>query len=153
MWSALNCAKQRCNNPNSPGYKHYGGRGIKVCDRWSGKDGLANFIKDMGEKPKGTTRNGRSAYSLDRIDVDGDYCPENCRWASYYTQNINRTIAKKYSKFRGVTYNKKESKWVAYLYANGHNHTRSAKTEEEAYKKRLELEALFLDNNDKLCSS
>ena len=61
--------RSRCNGCNRPDYKHYGGRGIKVCDRWND---YGKFLQDLGECPQGG--------SLERINVDGDYCPENCKW-------------------------------------------------------------------------
>ncbi len=75
--------KNRCYNPNVKAYKHYGGRGITVCDRWlDSENGFINFLNDMGEKPKG--------LSIDRIDVNGNYEPSNCRWATASQQSINK---------------------------------------------------------------
>ena len=74
----------RCTDTENHAYQDYGGRGIKVCDRWLEDDdkGFLNFLEDMGQRPKG--------MSLDRIDVNGDYSPENCRWATAGVQNFNK---------------------------------------------------------------
>jgi hypothetical protein len=68
----------RCNNPNHPAYKYYGGRGIKICHRWLK---FENFLEDMGDKPIG--------HSIDRINPDGNYSKENCRWATDLQQKNN----------------------------------------------------------------
>lgn len=79
-WHLMRC---RCLCSTALGYNRYGGRGIRICERWLDQDnGFRHFLEDMGERPDG--------YTLDRIDVNGDYCQENCRWASHKTQNRNR---------------------------------------------------------------
>lgn len=78
IWKAMHT---RCYNPNSPSYLNYGGRGIQMCSAW--RDSFSAFWRDM-----------QSGYAdnleIDRIDHDGDYCPENCRWADDKTQNRNK---------------------------------------------------------------
>ena len=76
-WHGL---KARCENPNDPSFESYGGRGISVCERWSRS--YVAFLQDMGRRKPG--------QSLDRIDVDGDYEPANCRWTDIYTQAQNK---------------------------------------------------------------
>jgi hypothetical protein len=76
---------QRCTNPNNDDYPDYGGRGITVCERWCGKHGFENFLHDMGERPEGKT--------LDRKNVNGNYCKSNCRWATAHEQRINQRRA------------------------------------------------------------
>lgn len=85
---------QRCYNPNNPKYPRYGGRGITVCDRWLGDNGLRNFIEDMGQPPEG--------LSLDRIDNDGNYEPTNCKWSTNSEQSNNTHWANKVT-YKGRT--------------------------------------------------
>lgn len=102
---------QRCLNQKSSGYDSYGGRGITVCDEWLGKNGFSNFLKDMGEKPE--------KLSLDRIDVNGNYCKENCRWADSSTQGFNTRLCKNNTSGRtGVSWDSARNKWAAKITKN-----------------------------------
>lgn len=96
--------RSRCNNHNVPEYKWYGGRGIRVCERWSSFEA---FLEDMGERPEGT--------SIERKDVNGDYCKSNCRWATRAEQARNTTRTRLVT-FRGET--KPLCDWIAELGLN-----------------------------------
>lgn len=78
-WKAM---RKRCNSPSATNYKYYGGKGIAICARW-GK--FENFYADMGDRPEG--------MSIDRIDVNLGYSPDNCRWATHSEQMANRENA------------------------------------------------------------
>jgi hypothetical protein len=79
---------QRCEYPKHNGFEYYGGRGIKICNRWrygeNGATGFQCFLADMGRRPS-------NGHSVDRINNDGDYEPANCRWATWSEQALNKT--------------------------------------------------------------
>ena len=81
-YSSYHAMRNRCYKPSFWAYHRYGGRGIKVCDRWLGKDGYANFVHDVGYRPT-------AKHSIDRIDSDKDYYPENCKWSTQIEQTNN----------------------------------------------------------------
>ncbi len=77
VWLAM---KQRCCNKNEPSYHNYGARGIIVCDRW--KESFSAFISDMGRRPS-------DDHTIERVDVNGNYCPDNCIWIERRKQFSN----------------------------------------------------------------
>lgn len=86
IWAAM---KRRCDNKNRPEWPNYGGRGISYCERWAK---FENFLEDMGRRPY--------KHSIDRIDNDGNYSKDNCRWATTADQ-MNNTRANRYVIFKG----------------------------------------------------
>lgn len=97
VWAGM---KARCSNPKHNAYDRYGGRGIKVCDRWNK---FENFYQDMGLRPS-------DAHSIDRIDNDGPYSPENCRWATASEQSANKHQKKNVIPFEEVKRMREERK-------------------------------------------
>jgi hypothetical protein len=84
IWNSM---LQRCENPKAKQYEDYGGQGIAVCERWHLFD---NFLADMGPRPDGKHSSGRAMYTLERKDGNSDYSKENCVWATYKDQSLNK---------------------------------------------------------------
>lgn len=102
----------RCLNPKNKKYYNYGGRGITVCDRWLGHNGLINFNKDMKDSYE-------KGLQLDRIDPNGDYTLENCRWVTNQQNSMNtRSHRDSVSKYKGVSPLPK-GKWLSRLVFDG----------------------------------
>lgn len=125
----------RCYNPKNIKYPAYGAKGIQVCERWLGACGFHNFANDMGIKSEG--------YSIDRIDPERGYTPENCRWATYHQQNHHRSTS---NRMPGVIYRgdgKRLKRWRAMAKMGDRTLTGSFHTEQEAiaavieYRKEL----------------
>lgn len=136
VWANMN---QRTTNPNRPDYIHYGGRGIGVCDRWVVSKGgsFENFLLDMGEKP--------DKLSLERLNNDEDYSPENCVWADETTQNYHQRVRKdNTSGVVGVRWDDVNNNWQARLWKNGSVvHSSNHKTFESAVEARKSAELEF----------
>ena len=109
VWADI---KRRTLNPKNKRYSDYGGRGITICDEWLDVQNFYDWAMENGyEENKG--------LSIDRIDNNGNYCPENCRWTTSIIQNRNRRIRKdNTSGYRGVSYHKDNNKYIAKIRVN-----------------------------------
>ena len=111
VWCAM---RRRCKGVNSQDYHNYGGRGIKICDEWDEYDNFRKWAYENGYKddaPKGEC-------TIDRIDVDGDYTPDNCRWVDASMQMFNKRRQKSKLGIRGVYFRDRENKFCAMIVKN-----------------------------------
>jgi hypothetical protein len=103
--------KQRVLNEKHPSYSDYGGRGITICREWEAS--FINFLKDMGTRPS-------VEFSIERVDVNGNYCKENCIWADRLTQNLNQRYRKDNKSGRvGVHWDSRKELWISQVQIDG----------------------------------
>lgn len=109
VYNTWNMMKQRCYNPKYQCYKDYGGRGIQVCERWLD---VKNFIDDMYPSYQ-------EGLTLDRINIDGNYAPDNCRWATKEVQSRNTRDLRvnNTSGYRGVCWHSRDKVWISQINA------------------------------------
>lgn len=134
---------QRCENKRNPSYPKYGGRGIKVCREW---ESFSTFVRDMGDRPS-------PRHTIERRDVNGDYCPSNCYWTDDHSMqafNQNRKSNNTSGK-SGVYWRKDRSRWVAKIFQGGKTvMLGSFKNREDAIacRKVAEVEAYGKEKSD-----
>lgn len=114
LYKLWNSMIQRCHNPNNDRFGRYGGRGIVVCDAW--RHSFKAFLADMGDPPT-------DKHSIDRIDNNGNYEPNNCRWATPFEQSINRNPTKRsVSGCKGVRFEERTKSWFVLIGVNYKQH-------------------------------
>ena len=132
--------KTRCYDENYHSFHRYGGRGIKVCDRWL--NSFQSFIDDMGYPPF-------EKAQLDRIDNNGNYEPSYCRWVTAKENANNRKPFSNKTGYSGVSYKKKIGKYCSQFYVNRKAiHVGSFKDPITAYKKRVEAIKKYNEENN-----
>lgn len=144
-YSVWNMMIQRCTNENFDKDHKYFYRGITVCNRWNGEDGFENFLEDMGKRPN---RN----FTIERLDVNGNYCKENCIWTDDYSlQAFNQRLKKSNTSGKtGVSFDKESNKWVASIRKKNKKLKKRFETFEEASHQRdvweIEIYGFLKDN-------
>lgn len=133
VWAAL---IQRCTNKNNKKYSDYGGRGITVCDRWI--NSFEAFYHDMGPRPS-------PDLSIDRMDNDRGYYPENCKWATDKEQAMNKRVRKSsVSGVNGVVWSERDKLWYSYITVNKkYTYLGCSKNIEEAIETRRNAEEKY----------
>lgn len=136
-WAGI---KSRCYNPKAPRYPNYGERGITVCDRWL--ESFDNFYADMGDRPS-------KDYSIERLDVNGNYEPSNCKWATRFEQQRNIRVQRNNSSgFTGVKWIERLHKYIAQIKVDRKLiHLGCFVSIDEAANARKEAERIYWNKN------
>lgn len=142
VWEQM---KNRCYNKNAPNYENYGGRGIYVHPRWLGTYGFRHFLEDMGERPSPKkSRGGLIRYTIERINVNGPYSPDNCKWGNIYEQARNKRTSRKHPCIKELKV-EGGSHWYVEIKSDGEYFGKSYKTLEEAISVRDRLTKKYID--------
>lgn len=136
LYQKYNNMKRRCYDENNSSYKHYGGKGVKVCDRWLGKCGFNNFMEDMYPSYV-------EGYSLDRIDNSKNYTPDNCRWIPLSEQKANRRCWGN-AKYKGVKKTSKSTGFTASIDFRGKRYNLGVFPDEEQAARVYDIAAEIL---------